>query len=90
VNCETQDELDYFWEKLNESGDQNAQQCGRLKDRYGVSWQITPTVPADMISDPDTEKSQRVMKALFPMKKIDIETLRRAYDGRAKVDTQSR
>jgi len=81
VNCETQTEVDYFWEKLSAGGDPSAQQCGWLKDQYGVSWQVVPTVLSEMLNDPDTEKSQRVMKVLLPMKKLDIETLKRAYDG---------
>lgn len=81
VNCDSQEELDYYWEKLSQGGDPQAQQCGWLKDRFGVSWQIVPTVLAAMVSDPDTEKSQRVMRALFPMKKIDIAALERAYQG---------
>jgi len=76
VNCESQDEVDYYWEKLSEGGDENAQQCGWLKDKYGVSWQITPRVLGKLLSDPD--KSSRVMKAMLTMKKIDIETLLRS------------
>jgi predicted 3-demethylubiquinone-9 3-methyltransferase (glyoxalase superfamily) len=81
VHCETQEEVDYYWGKLSDSGDETAQQCGWLKDKYGASWQIVPTVLIDMIKDPDTEKSQRVMAAMLQMKKIDIETLKRAYTG---------
>jgi predicted 3-demethylubiquinone-9 3-methyltransferase (glyoxalase superfamily) len=81
VNCETQEEVDYFWEKLTEGGDEQAQQCGWLKDKYGVSWQIVPAVLLEMIDDPNSEKSQRAMKAMLQMKKIDIDTLKRAYDG---------
>ena len=81
VSCKTQEELDYYWEKLSEGGDEKAQQCGWLKDKYGVSWQVIPTVLLEMINDADAEKSQRVMKAMLQMKKIDIEKLRRAYDG---------
>jgi predicted 3-demethylubiquinone-9 3-methyltransferase (glyoxalase superfamily) len=81
VSCKTQEELDYYWEKLSEGGDEKAQQCGWLKDKYGVSWQVIPTVLLEMINDADPEKSQRVMKAMLQMKKIDIEKLRRAYDG---------
>lgn len=81
VNCETQDEVDYFWEKLSEGGDEKAQACGWLKDKFGVSWQVVPTVLTDMISDPDPEKSARVMKALLQMKtKIDIKRLMEAYE----------
>jgi predicted 3-demethylubiquinone-9 3-methyltransferase (glyoxalase superfamily) len=81
VNCETQEEVDYFWEKLTEGGDEKAQQCGWLKDKHGVSWQIVPAVLLEMIDDPNSEKSQRAMKAMLQMKKIDIDTLKQAYDG---------
>jgi len=81
VNCETQEEVDYFWEKLTEGGDEKAQQCGWLKDKYGVSWQVVPTILTEMIADPDSEKSQRAMGAMLRMKKIDIDALRRAYVG---------
>src|SRR5574341_1281654 len=76
VNCETQEEVDYYWEKLSEDGDEKAQQCGWLKDRYGVSWQVVPRVLLEMINDPDHEKSQRAMAAMLRMKKIDIGELR--------------
>jgi predicted 3-demethylubiquinone-9 3-methyltransferase (glyoxalase superfamily) len=78
VNCESQEEVDHYWEKLSEGGDKKAQQCGWLKDKYGVSWQIVPTVLTELLNDPDPEKSRRVMKALLEMKKIDIKTLKRA------------
>ncbi len=81
VSCETQEELDYYWEKLSEGGDEQAQQCGWLKDKYGVSWQVIPTVLLEMLNDSDAEKSQRVMKAMLQMKKIDIEKVKRASDG---------
>jgi predicted 3-demethylubiquinone-9 3-methyltransferase (glyoxalase superfamily) len=81
VHCETQEEVDYYWEKLSESGDAQAQQCGWLKDKYGVSWQIVPAVLIEMIKDPNAEKSQRVMEAMLQMKKLDIETLKQAYAG---------
>ena len=81
VNCETQEEVDYFWEKLTAGGDEKAQQCGWLKDKYGASWQIVPTVLLEMIDNPDCEKSQRAMTAMLQMKKIDIDTLKRAYGG---------
>jgi len=79
VDCATQEEVDYYWEKLSQGGDENAQQCGWLKDRYGLSWQIVPRALLDMLNDPDAKKSQRVMAAMLRMKKIDIETLKRAY-----------
>jgi len=82
VNCKTQEEVDYYWERLSEGGDKKAQQCGWLKDRYGASWQVVPTVLPEMLTGCDYEKSQRVMKAMLQMKKIDIEELERAYDGK--------
>jgi predicted 3-demethylubiquinone-9 3-methyltransferase (glyoxalase superfamily) len=81
VNCETQEEVDYYWEKLSEGGDENAQQCGWLKDKYGASWQVVPSVLLEMINDPDSEKSHRAMEAMLRMKKIDIDELKRAYAG---------
>lgn len=81
VNCGTQEEVDYYWEKLSEGGDEKAQQCGWLKDKYGVSWQVVPRVLPEMIADPDIEKSQRVFTAMLQMKKIDIDKLKRAYAG---------
>jgi len=81
VNCETQEEVDYYWEKLSNGGDKNAQQCGWLKDKYGVSWQVVPAMLIDMMTDPDTVKSQRAMEAMLQMKKIDIGQLTRAYAG---------
>jgi predicted 3-demethylubiquinone-9 3-methyltransferase (glyoxalase superfamily) len=79
VNCATQEEVDHFWVKLSAGGDPNAQQCGWLKDKFGVSWQIVPTVLPEMLTDRDQEKSQRVMTAMLQMKKIDIAGLKRAY-----------
>ncbi|CAN5831397.1 VOC family protein [soil metagenome] len=81
VHCETQDQVDYYWEKLSEGGDEKAQQCGWLKDRYGVSWQVVPTSLLDMLNDPDSQKSQRVTEAMLRMKKLDIDELVRAYGG---------
>jgi predicted 3-demethylubiquinone-9 3-methyltransferase (glyoxalase superfamily) len=80
VNCETQEEVDEFWEKLSEGGEES--QCGWLKDKYGLSWQIVPTILIEMLQDKDPEKSQRVMKAMLQMIKIDIKTLKQAYEGR--------
>jgi len=77
VNYETQEEIDELWEKLSEGG--KTEQCGWLKDKYGVSWQIVPTVLGEMMQDKDVEKSARVMKALLQMVKIDIQSLRQAY-----------
>lgn len=81
VQCETQAEVDYYWEKLSEGGDAQAQQCGWLKDKYGVSWQVIPKGLSELVSDPNSEKSQRATKAMLEMKKIDIDTLKRAYEG---------
>jgi predicted 3-demethylubiquinone-9 3-methyltransferase (glyoxalase superfamily) len=81
VNCETQEEIDYYWEKLSAGGDETAQQCGWLKDQYGVSWQIVPNALVEMLNDADAEKSQQVMTALLQMKKLDIEELKRATVG---------
>jgi predicted 3-demethylubiquinone-9 3-methyltransferase (glyoxalase superfamily) len=80
VYCETQEEVDYYWEKLSEDGDEKAQQCGWLKDKYGISWQIVPTILQKMLQDKDVKKSQRVMKALLQMHKLDIKSLTRAYE----------
>lgn len=81
VSCESQAEVDHYWTKLSAGGDPSAQQCGWLKDRYGVSWQIVPTALVEMLNDPDSAKSQRAMTAMLQMKKIDIAALRRAAAG---------
>jgi predicted 3-demethylubiquinone-9 3-methyltransferase (glyoxalase superfamily) len=81
INCENQKEVDYYWEKLTAGGDKNAQQCGWLKDKFGLSWQVVPTVLAQMVGDPDSKKSQRAMQAMLQMKKLDIAELERAYAG---------
>ena len=81
VDCGSQEEVDYFWEKLTADGGQESQ-CGWLKDKYGLSWQITPRVLIEMIGDKDPQKAQRVMQAMLQMKKIDIATLKRAYEGK--------
>ena len=78
VNCETQEEIDELWKKLTEGGEEG--QCGWLKDRFGLSWQIVPTALGEMLADKDPEKAQRVMKAMPQMKKIDIERLKQAYE----------
>ena len=80
VNCETQEEVDYYWEQLSQGGDEKAQQCGWVKDRFGLSWQIVPTALPEMLQDPDSEKTNRVMVVLLRMKKLDIAELRRAYE----------
>lgn len=79
VNCQSQEEVDYYWEKLSQGGDERAQQCGWLKDRYGVSWQIVLTVLGEMLQDRDATKAGRVMEAMLKMKKIDIKALQQAY-----------
>jgi len=80
VNCRTQEEVDELWEKLSKGGEKG--QCGWLKDKYGLSWQIVPTVLGEMLQDKDAEKSERVMKALLQMNKIDIKTLKQAHEQR--------
>jgi len=80
VNCETQEEVDHFWERLSAGGQEV--QCGWLKDRFGVSWQVVPTVLIEMLQDKDPQKAKRVMAAMLKMKKISIEPLRQAYEGR--------
>ena len=77
VNCDTQDEVDYFWEKLSEGGQKG--QCGWLKDKYGLSWQIVPAALGKLMTSKDPEKSQRVMQALMKMTKIEIRVLEQAY-----------
>ncbi|MBC7950045.1 MAG: VOC family protein [Chitinophagaceae bacterium] len=78
VKCFTQEEIDHYWEKLSEGGEQ--QQCGWLTDKFGVSWQIVPPVLGEMMSDKDRKKASRVMQAMMTMKKIDIKKLKEAYD----------
>jgi predicted 3-demethylubiquinone-9 3-methyltransferase (glyoxalase superfamily) len=80
VNCQSQEEVDHFWEKLSEGGDPEAQQCGWLKDKYGVSWQIVPIVLGELLNDPDPVKSKRVTEAMLQMKKIDIQGLKQARE----------
>ncbi len=80
VNCRTQAEVDRFWEKLSEGGEKG--QCGWLKDKFGVSWQIVPTILEKMVADRDREKSNRVMLAMLQMTKIDIAALKEAYAGK--------
>ena len=79
VNCETQEEVDEFWDKLSEGGEKG--RCGWLKDKYGLSWQVNPTVLGDLLQDKDREKRERVMNAMLKMDKIDIPTLKQAYKG---------
>jgi predicted 3-demethylubiquinone-9 3-methyltransferase (glyoxalase superfamily) len=81
INCETQNEVDYFWEKLTADGGEESA-CGWLKDKFGLSWQITPTVLIDMLHDKDADKAECVMHAMLQMKKIEIAKLKAAYDGK--------
>ena len=80
INCDTQEEIDYYWEKLSEGGDEKSQQCGWLKDKYGLSWQVVPTALANMFLDHESEGAERAMKAMLQMKKLDIEKLQLAYN----------
>jgi predicted 3-demethylubiquinone-9 3-methyltransferase (glyoxalase superfamily) len=79
VDCANQEEVDYFWEKLSQGGEKG--QCGWLKDMYGVSWQIVPTILGQLMSDPDAEKAERVTRAMLKMTRLDIAELQRAYQG---------
>jgi predicted 3-demethylubiquinone-9 3-methyltransferase (glyoxalase superfamily) len=79
--CDNQEEIDNYWKKLSEGGDEQAQQCGWLKDKYGLSWQIVPTVLAEMMQSNDSQVSDRVMSALLKMKKLDIAALQLAYEN---------
>jgi predicted 3-demethylubiquinone-9 3-methyltransferase (glyoxalase superfamily) len=80
INCETQEEIDYYWDKLLADGGEEGP-CGWLKDKYGLSWQVTPTGMDELFSDPDKGRAERAMKAMLEMKKLDIDELRRAADG---------
>lgn len=82
IGCDTQEEIDYYWEALGEGGDEKSQICGWLKDRFGLSWQITPKSIEKMLQDKDKNKVERVMAAVLEMKKIDMAKLQNAYDGR--------
>lgn len=81
IYCDTQEEIDYYWEKLTEGGDKNAQVCGWLKDKFGVSWQVVPHVLIKMLQDKDSNKTESVMKAMLQMHKLDINALTKAYQG---------
>ena len=81
VNCETQEEIDYFWEKLSADGGEEVQ-CGWLKDKFGLSWQVVPTIIGELMSDGDAQKSGRVMQAVMQMKKLDIQTMKDAYEAK--------
>lgn len=80
INCESQEEVDYMWARLTEGGEESM--CGWLKDRYGVSWQVVPTALPELLNAPDPEAQQRVMEVFLKMTKIDLPTLRLAYEGR--------
>ena len=79
VLCETQEEIDYYWDKLRQGGDPEAQQCGWLKDRFGLSWQVAPKILGDLMASGDQARSDRVMNALLPMQKLDLKALKEAY-----------
>ena len=81
INCETQEEIDHYWNRLTEGADEKAQQCGWLKDKFGLSWQVVPTVLPEMLKDPDPARAGRTAKAMLQMKKFDIVELKRAYAG---------
>ncbi len=83
IICETQDEVDYYWQKLTAGGDPKAQQCGWLKDKFGLSWQVVPDGMQDMLKDPESEAASRAMSAMMQMKKLDLNELKRAYAGKA-------
>jgi len=81
IMCETQEEVDYYWEKLTAGGDPKAQQCGWLKDKFGLSWQVVPQGMQEMLSDPTSEAASRAMNAMMKMKKLDMNELKRAFEG---------
>lgn len=81
VRCDTQDEIDHYWDALGAGGDPAARQCGWLKDRFGVSWQVVPTVLPEWLADPDASRASRVMRAMLAMRKLDIAQLERARTG---------
>jgi predicted 3-demethylubiquinone-9 3-methyltransferase (glyoxalase superfamily) len=85
IMCKTQEEVDHYWNKLAAGGDKEAQQCGWVKDKYGLSWQVVPTVLGELLSDPDKEKSGRAMEAMLQMKKLDIAELQRAFEGKGAL-----
>ena len=82
VDCATQEEIDYYWDKLREGGDPECQQCGWLKDKFGASWQIVPSIMTDYVNDLTNAGSLRAFKAMCEMRKMDIAALKKAYDGR--------
>jgi len=85
IMCRDQEEVDHYWNRLTQGGDPSAQQCGWLKDKYGLSWQVVPTVLFEMMTDSDREKSDRAMEAMLKMKKIDIAALEWAFEGETTV-----
>src|SRR6267143_3686735 len=87
VSCETQKEIDYFWEELSAGGEKS--RCGWLKDKFGVSWQVVPPILGDMLNDDDDEKSNRVMQAMLKMNKLDIKALKRAYHAGSKTTNRN-
>jgi predicted 3-demethylubiquinone-9 3-methyltransferase (glyoxalase superfamily) len=81
IDCKDQEEVDYYWEKLTAGGDPKAQQCGWLKDKYGLSWQVVPAILTKLTADAESEKSQRAFAAMMQMKKLDVAKLEKAYAG---------
>ncbi|MDC3957432.1 VOC family protein [Polyangium jinanense] len=81
VHCESQDEVDHYWNRLTEGGDEKAQQCGWLRDRFGVSWQVVPKQLVELLSDPDPNRARRATMAMLGMKKLDIAALQKAAAG---------
>lgn len=87
INCASQEEVDHYWNKLTEGGQES--QCGWLKDKFGLSWQVVPTILTELLADKDPAKANRVMQAMLQMKKIDISVLQRAYEGQDNPQPQS-
>jgi predicted 3-demethylubiquinone-9 3-methyltransferase (glyoxalase superfamily) len=85
IMCDTQEEIDHYWNKLSQGGDPKAQMCGWVKDKYGLSWQVVPAVLVEMVSDPNKEKANRAFAAMLKMKKLDIAELERAYEGETET-----
>jgi len=81
IDCETQEDVDYYWEKLSEGGDPEAQQCGWVKDKFGLSWQVVPKMLPELLMNPDSATAERAFTAMLGMKKLDIAALRRAAEG---------
>jgi predicted 3-demethylubiquinone-9 3-methyltransferase (glyoxalase superfamily) len=85
ILCDTQEEIDFYWDRLTKGGDERTQQCGWLKDKFGLSWQVVPSLLPELMSGSDRERAGRVMEALLQMKKLDIETLKRASEGMVRA-----